>query len=118
MNYQSDIPQSSLQGTLFELLARGRKDTYFMKDTSGSDSVQDSSRSESHSEQHGSWKPKAPRSDSAFNPFYKASTPLLQERRTETPLNAPQFGNTFEIEINKYGDVLTECNLLILYFSV
>uniref|UniRef100_A0A6C0K368 Major capsid protein N-terminal domain-containing protein n=1 Tax=viral metagenome TaxID=1070528 RepID=A0A6C0K368_9ZZZZ len=113
MNYQSAIPQSSLQGTLFELMARGRKDTYFMKDASNSDSVQDGSRSESHSEQHGSWEPKAPRSDSAFNPFYKASTPLLQERRTETPLNAPQFGNSFEIEINKYGDVLTECNLLI-----
>jgi hypothetical protein len=87
MNYQSAIPQSSLQGTLFELMARGRKDTYFMKDASGS--------------------------DNAYNPFYKASTPLLQERRTETPLNAPQFGNSFEIEINKYGDVLTECNLLI-----
>ena len=112
MNYQSAIPQSSLQGTLFELLARGKKDTYFMKDTSESDSVQ-GAQPESHSNQPGSWKPSAPRSDNAFNPFYKASTPLLQERRTETPLNAPQFGNTFEIEINKYGDVLTECNLLI-----
>lgn len=87
MNYQSAIPQSSLQGSLFELIARGKKDTYFVTDKEGS--------------------------GSAFNPFYKASTPMLQERRTETPLNAPQFGNTFELTINKYGDVLTECNLLI-----
>ena len=36
MNYQSAIPQSSLQGSLFELLARGKKDTYFMKDASDS----------------------------------------------------------------------------------
>ena len=56
MNYQSAIPQSSLQGSLFELIARGKKDTYFVTDKEGS--------------------------GSAFNPFYKASTPMLQERRT------------------------------------
>jgi hypothetical protein len=87
MNFQSSIPQSSLQGSLFELVARGRKDTYFAVDKDTSEHV--------------------------FNPSYESTTPFLQERRTTVPLNSPQFGNTFEIEIDKYGDVLTECNLLI-----
>jgi len=87
MSYQSAIPQSSLQGSLFELVARGRKDDYFV--------------SEKQSAEH------------VFNSKYEPTTPFLQERRTTVPLNAPQFGNTFEIEIDKYGDILTECTLLI-----
>ena len=81
------IPQSSLQGGIFELVARGRKDTYFVTDSETS--------------------------VLPFNSRYESSTPYLKERRTTVPLNAPQFGNTFEIELDKYGDVLLECNLLI-----
>jgi len=87
MNYQTSIPQSSLQGSLFELVARGRKDDYFAKDKETSEHV--------------------------FDPKYQPTTPFLQERRTTIPLNAPQFGNTFEIELDKYGDIMTECNLLV-----
>ena len=87
MNYQTSIPQSSLQGSLFELVARGRKDAYFAIDKDESEHV--------------------------FNAKYQPTTPFLQERRTTVPLNAPQFGNSFEIELDKYGDILTECNLLI-----
>jgi hypothetical protein len=87
MNYQTSIPQSSLQGSLFELVARGRKDAYFAIDKESSDHI--------------------------FDPKYQSTTPFLQERRTTVPLNAPQFGNTFEIEIDKFGDVMTECNLLV-----
>jgi hypothetical protein len=87
MSAQSSIPQSSLQGSLFELVARGRKDAYFAVDKDSSEHV--------------------------FNAKYDATTPFLQERRTTVPLNGPQFGNTFEIEIDKYGDILTTCNLLI-----
>jgi len=87
MNYQTSIPQSSLQGSLFELVARGRKDAYFSIDKGSSDNL--------------------------FETKYNPTTPFLQERRTTVPLNAPQFGNTFEIEIDKFGDIMTECNLLI-----
>jgi len=87
MSYQSSVPQSSIQGSLFELVARGRKDAYFAVDKDSSEHV--------------------------FNSKYEATTPFLQERRTTVPLNAPQFGNTFEIEIDKYGDIMTECNLLV-----
>jgi hypothetical protein len=83
----SIIPQSSLQGSLFELIARGRKDAYFVKE--GDTSVM------------------------PFGNAYGPSAPLLQERRTIVPLNDQQFGNTCEVEIDKYGDVMTECNLLI-----
>jgi hypothetical protein len=87
MSYQTSIPQSSLQGSLFELVARGRKDDYFAVDKESSEHI--------------------------FSPKFDSTTPLLQERRTTVPLNGPQFGNTFEIEIDKYGDIMTECNLLI-----
>jgi hypothetical protein len=83
----SIIPQSSLQGGLFELVARGRKDTYFVTDRETS--------------------------VLPFNSRYEPSTAYLKERRTTVPLNAPQFGNTFEVELDKYGDVLLECNLLV-----
>jgi hypothetical protein len=83
----SIIPQSSLQGSLFELIARGKKDTYFVKD--GDTSVM------------------------PFGNAYAPTSPLLQERRTIVPLNNTQFGNSCEAEIDAYGDILTECNILI-----
>lgn len=81
------IPQSSGQGALFELVARGNKDTYFSVDKK--DSV---------------W---------AFSSAYDSSAPFIKERRTTVPLNGAQFGATFDVEIDKFGDVLTEVALLI-----
>ena len=83
----TSIPQSNNQGAVFELIARGQKDKFFLNESSSS-----------------KW---------AFNNAYKSSVPFVSERRTIVPLNAPHFGNTFEIEIDKYGDILTECTLLI-----
>jgi len=81
------INQSSGAGALFELVARGVKDTFFVKDGKGSEFPYDAS--------------------------YDASAHHLAERRTCVPLNAPQFGGTFEVEIDAYGDVMTECALEI-----
>ena len=81
------IPQSSPLGALFELVARGKKDTYFVKDSSDSTFL--------------------------FSPLYDSVAPFITERRTTVPLNGSSFGNTFEIELDPYGDVLTECNVLI-----
>lgn len=86
-NIPSEIPQSSIEGTLFELTARGKKDTFFVNDD--------------------------PSSTYMANPRYNPCIPFLEERRTIVPLNSQQFGGSFEIEIDSYGDVLTYCSLLI-----
>lgn len=77
------INQSSGQGALFELVARGVKDNYFVKD-----------------------------SKESFFPYdarYDSMIHHLRERRTFVPINDVKFGNTFEVEIDPYGDIMTEC---------
>ena len=81
------INQSSGQGALFELVARGNKDTYFLKDSKESSFPYDAS--------------------------YKSSAHHLAERRTIVPINGVSWGNTFEVEIDPYGDVMTECEFEI-----
>jgi hypothetical protein len=83
----SFIPHSNGAGALFELVARGNKDKFLTRNDS--------------------------EAQNAFNNFYKSSAPFTTERRTIVPLNEPQFGNTFEVEIERYGDVLLDCALLI-----
>ena len=81
------INQSSGAGALFELVARGQKDAFFMKDAKGSYFPYDAS--------------------------YKSSIHHLAERKTHIPLNQPVFGGSFEVEIDSYGDIMTECKLEI-----
>lgn len=81
------INQSSGAGALFELVARGVKDKFFVKDAVGSKFPYDAS--------------------------YQSSSHHLAERRTHVPLNQPVFGGTFEVEIDSYADVMTECALEI-----
>lgn len=81
------INQSSGQGALFELVARGNKDTYFLKDSKESSFPYDAS--------------------------YNSSAHHLAERRTFVPLNAVTWGNSFEVEIDAYGDIMTECEFEI-----
>ncbi|NBQ70766.1 MAG: hypothetical protein EBU46_18810, partial [Nitrosomonadaceae bacterium] len=77
------INQSSGQGALFELIARGVKDNYFVKDDKNSIFPYDAS--------------------------YGSSMPHLAERRTTVPITRTDFGRTFEVEIDAYGDIMTEC---------
>lgn len=77
------INPSSGQGALFELVARGMKDHYFVKDD--------------------------PSSDFPYHSGYHSATHHLAERRTIVPLNQTAFGSTFEVELDTYGDILTEC---------
>lgn len=81
------INQSNGQGALFELVARGNKDTYFLKDSKESVFPYDAS--------------------------YKSSAHHLAERKTMVPINGTAWGNTFEVEIDPYGDVLTDCEFEI-----
>ena len=77
------INQSSGQGALFELVARGVKDNYFVKDDKNSIFPYDAS--------------------------YGSSMPHLAERRTTVPITRTDFGRTFEVEIDAFGDIMTEC---------
>ena len=79
----TSINQSSGQGALFELVARGVKDTYFLKDSK--------------------------ESLYPYNASYESSTHHLPERKTMVPINGTSWGNTFEVEIDPYGDIMTEC---------
>lgn len=83
----ANIPESSAAGALFELVARGQKDQYFMRD----------------------------RPDAAwpYDARYKSSTHFLEERQTAVPLNGTAFGATFECEVQMFADVLTEANFLV-----
>lgn len=81
------INQSSGQGALFELVARGVKDNYFVKDSK--------------------------ESTFPFDARYDSSISHLAERRTTVPITQTRFGQTFEVEIDAYGDILTECALEI-----
>ena len=77
------INQSSGQGALFELVARGVKDNYFVKDSKDSVFPYDAS--------------------------YGSSMPHLAERRTTVPITRTDFGRTFEVELDVFGDIMTEC---------
>lgn len=79
------INQSSGSGALFELVARGNKDHYFVRDS--------------------------PDSYFPFNAQYDSSIHHLAERKTTVPLNGSKFGGTFEVELDPFADVLTECAL-------
>jgi hypothetical protein len=71
------INQSSGQGALFELVARGVKDHYFVKDSK--------------------------ESVFPYDARYESSVHHLAERKTIIPLNDTAFGQTFEVEIDAYG---------------
>lgn len=79
----ASINPSSGQGALFELVARGVKDNYFVKDSKDS--------------------------TFAYDARYDSSAHHVSERKTVVPINDTKFGNTFEVEIDPYGDVMTEC---------
>jgi len=81
------IQQSSGQGALFELVARGNKDKFFVRDSKDS--------------------------TLPYDGRYESSCHHLAERRSFVPLNQVKFGSTFEVEIDAYGDVLTECSFEI-----
>lgn len=81
------IQESSTLGSLYELVARGQKDSFFVRDASDS-----------------------------YHPYtgrYDPVVPYITERRTTVPLNAPTFGYTFEVPLEPYGDVLTSVGLVI-----
>jgi hypothetical protein len=79
--------QTSIEGGLYELVARGVKDQYFMKDEKD-----------------------------AVHPFqwtYNRWPASLPESRNTNPLNQPRWGGRCEFEFDLPGDVLMDAKLLI-----
>jgi hypothetical protein len=77
----------SIEGALYELVARGNKDVYFIKDESDAKNL----------------------FDNRYNPV----PPQIAELRRLPPLNQPGFGRSFEFQVEIAGDLFVEPTLLI-----
>ena len=77
----------SIEGALYELVARGNKDVYFVQDEQTSKNV----------------------FDNRYNPV----PPQIAELRRLPPLNQPGFGRSFEFQVEIAGDLFVEPTLLI-----
>ena len=77
----------SIEGALYELVARGNKDVYFIRDEKESKNL----------------------FDNRYNPV----PPQIAELRRLPPLNQPGFGRSFEFQVEIAGDFFVEPTLLI-----
>jgi hypothetical protein len=77
----------SIEGALYELVARGNKDVYFVQDE--------------------------PASKNVFDNRYNPVPPQIAELRRLPPLNQPGFGRSFEFQVEIAGDLFVEPTLLI-----
>ncbi len=75
-------------GALFELVARGNKDKYFLSD-------------------------ELAKTESPFNNIYDSTEPHLGEVRTTVPNNEVAFGKMVEFTLETFGDVLTDMSVLV-----
>lgn len=87
INMAAPTTIASAEGSLYELVARGKKDTYFFQDTEESLNVFDSS--------------------------YKPQTPWLSEIRRIPPRSAAEFGRTVEFDFDLIGDVMIAPTFII-----
>jgi hypothetical protein len=79
---------SQPDGALYELVARGKKDVYFVTSNPA-------------------------QGIHPFNHAYDKIEPHLTEIRTQPSRNIPQFGQSIEFELERYGDTLLAATLLI-----
>ena len=77
----------NIEGSLYELVARGNKDVYFIDD--------------------------AKTAKNLFDTRYGPTPPHLHEIRRLPPLNTADFGRSFEFQIEMAGDVFIDPTLLI-----
>ena len=80
-------PQTSIEGALYDLVARGKKDTFFQRDDKASLNI--------------------------FDSRYEQTPAFIPELRKIVPRNSIQWGSSCEFEIEKSGDILIEPTLLI-----
>ncbi len=74
-------------GALYELVARGKKDTYFFSEKGGA--------------------------ENPFDSYYTPVAPRIPETRVQQPLNAADFGRPVEFLIETYADILTDVTVLV-----
>ena len=77
----------NIEGSLYELVARGNKDVYFIDDS--------------------------PQSKNIFDNRYNPTPPFVHELRRLPPLNAPDFGKSIDFQVEIAGDLFIEPTLLI-----
>ena len=77
----------NIEGSLYELVARGNKDVYFIEDTKEAKNL--------------------------FDNRYRPTPPHIHELRNLPPLNAPDFGRSVEFQIEMAGDTFIEPTLLL-----
>jgi hypothetical protein len=77
----------SIEGALYELVARGNKDVYFVEDEKDAKNL--------------------------FDNRYNPTPPQIAELRRLPPLNQPGFGRSFEFQVEIAGDFFVEPTLLI-----
>ena len=77
----------SIEGGLYELVARGNKDVYFIADDA--------------------------KAKFLFDNRYGPTPPQISELRRLPPLNTPDFGRSFEFQVEIAGDLFIEPTLLI-----
>jgi len=78
---------SSAEGSLYELVCRGKKDTFFFKDS--------------------------PKSMYVFDNFYEPEEETVYERRLKQPKTAVEFGRTLEFEVEPVGDIIQRFGFII-----
>ena len=78
---------NNIEGALYELVARGNKDVYFIADDKDAKNI--------------------------FDNRYGPTPPQISELRRLPPLNQPDFGRSFEFQVEIAGDVFVEPTLLI-----
>ena len=78
---------NTIEGSLYELVARGNKDVYFISDENDSKNI--------------------------FDNRYGPVPPFITELRRLPPLNQPDFGRSFEFQVEIAGDLFLEPTLLI-----
>jgi hypothetical protein len=78
---------ASAEGSLYELVCRGKKDTFFFKDS--------------------------PKSTYVFDNAYEPEGETLFERRIKQPKTAVEFGRTIEFEVEPVGDIIKSFSFII-----
>jgi hypothetical protein len=78
---------NNIEGALYELVARGNKDVYFIQDDKEAKNL--------------------------FDNRYGPTPPQISELRRLPPLNQPDFSRSFEFQVEIAGDVFVEPTLLI-----
>jgi hypothetical protein len=85
---QMATPYATIEGSLYELVSRGRKDTFFFDDTK-------------------------PESIFPFDSTYEAQAPHTSEIRRIPPNTACEFGRTIHYDFDLVGDILRNPTLVI-----